>query len=509
MAIDNIDITPPKYGPGDFSAELYKMIRGIPQAYEEGSKAAFERGQRARTEELQKPIDPNINYAGAIGMILQKEGIPGLEKVAPTMGALEAYRAAYPPRQPGAQPSAGESVPPYPSIPPSPVERRELGAVSPQLGEEPAEGTVNPAREGSLQQNLTGPKFLPPTVNRIAEANHINPSIPEFAGAFRGVDPNRELTQDQARGVQAKIDRMRQDPNLRAQMGAAPGPSTPIGGVAEARRLQDEAADQRRAAAHPLMNEGTRKSLMDDADKKEAQAKQILDKVAEYGEPTTAVKEWEAGKLPGESFTEFEARRAGEKAASVNEQSKVAAQMDKLAEAGLNAIGHKAMLDAVKTLGERVPYGIIPKIQSELGRFGIETKGLSDIQAYEAAIDYMAPQLRPPGSGRLMQQELTAFKGSLGGLMKTKEGREISVENLKLLSDYTENIGRIASDPNIPMNRKMQEIYKVPRPQLKTLADADARRIHAPSRINDKAAYDALQPGTSYIAPDGSVRIKQ
>src|SRR6516162_7452355 len=54
--VDNIDITPPKYGPGDFSAELYKMIRGIPAAYEEGSKAAFERGQRARTEELQKPI---------------------------------------------------------------------------------------------------------------------------------------------------------------------------------------------------------------------------------------------------------------------------------------------------------------------------------------------------------------------------------------------------------------------------------------------------------------------
>src|SRR6516165_2956884 len=43
-------------GPPNMAAELYRMVRGIPEAYQQGAEGAFKRGQYARTEELQKPI---------------------------------------------------------------------------------------------------------------------------------------------------------------------------------------------------------------------------------------------------------------------------------------------------------------------------------------------------------------------------------------------------------------------------------------------------------------------
>jgi hypothetical protein len=229
--------------------------------------------------------------------------------------------------------------------------------------------------------------------------------------------------------------------------------------------------------------------------------------IGKSNEPTEAEKVYRAGRNRGESLVDFQARQAGAKKASEDEASEVGKTMEKMATEGLDAIGHKAMLDTVQKLGEKVPYGVIPKIQSELGKFGIETKGLSDIQAYERAIDYMAPQLRPIGSGRLMQQELTAFKSSLGGLMTTPDGRRVSVENLKLLSDYKEAVGRIASDSNIPIRSRMERIYQLPPPHLKTLDDvggtssAQGRSATPPSGTPHGARQ--AQDGNWYVPDPG------
>jgi hypothetical protein len=57
-SIPNIDIDPPKYGPGDWSSQIYKMLTDLPKSYYGGQKEEFERGQRERTERLQKLQDP-------------------------------------------------------------------------------------------------------------------------------------------------------------------------------------------------------------------------------------------------------------------------------------------------------------------------------------------------------------------------------------------------------------------------------------------------------------------
>ena len=163
------------------------------------------------------------------------------------------------------------------------------------------------------------------------------------------------------------------------------------------------------------------------------------------------------------------AQNTAELAALKKEQEGQVDALKGLATAGIEAKGRIAQLDAVKQLGEKVGYGAVPKLQSVLGRFGVDTTGLSDIQAYERAVDFMAPQLRPVGSGRLMQQELAAFKSSLGGLMTTQEGRRISIENLQLLNRFNQRIGEIASDTSLSPSQRMQKIYSLPEPGLRTL----------------------------------------
>jgi hypothetical protein len=191
------------------------------------------------------------------------------------------------------------------------------------------------------------------------------------------------------------------------------------------------------------------------------------------------------------------ARAAAAKESLTEEQKGYAADLKQFALEGLEAKGHAAQIDEINKLGAKVPYGVIPKIQSKLGSYGIETKGLSDIQAYERAIDYMAPQLRPIGSGRLMQQELTAFKASLGGLMTTQEGRAISGENLKLISQYKEQIGKIAVDSRLSPEERMQRIYQLPPPHLKTLDE-----------IKGQPAQQGQSSGNKRFqwSPDGGLR---
>jgi hypothetical protein len=158
-------------------------------------------------------------------------------------------------------------------------------------------------------------------------------------------------------------------------------------------------------------------------------------------------------------------RESGQQA-SLAEQKDQMALLKGFAEKGIEANGKIGQLQNIKELGDRVGYGVVPKLQSFLGEHGVETAGLSDIQAYERAINFMAPQLRPIGSGRLLQNELNAFKSALGGLMTTPEGRRASINNLTLLNDYAAHVGDIASDTMKSPSQRMKEIYAVKPPKL-------------------------------------------
>ena len=62
---------------------------------------------------------------------------------------------------------------------------------------------------------------------------------------------------------------------------------------------------------------------------------------------------------------------------------------------------------------------------------GIKVDGLSEIQAYEAIVNRLAPALRTPGTGAQSDFELASFLKSLPSIGKTPEGNEIASQVLQ------------------------------------------------------------------------------
>ena len=110
--IPNIDIDPPKYGPPNMAAQLFGMISSLPDAYQQGVKQKFERGQMARTEELQKPYEGPTDYASMLQHVLRTEGTEGVSANLPNawkqqfLGNDQPTQSPYGPQNPRTSPDA-------------------------------------------------------------------------------------------------------------------------------------------------------------------------------------------------------------------------------------------------------------------------------------------------------------------------------------------------------------------------------------------------------------------
>lgn len=115
---------------------------------------------------------------------------------------------------------------------------------------------------------------------------------------------------------------------------------------------------------------------------------------------------------------------------------------------GLRARETVADLETLRDLGRRAGYGLSAEVKKFVGdKTGIPTEGLSENQAYTSFINRFAPTLRPEGSGGLRAAELTGFTNSLGGLMTTKEGRELGISTMAKIANYKVRLGEIAGGP--------------------------------------------------------------
>jgi hypothetical protein len=167
-----------------------------------------------------------------------------------------------------------------------------------------------------------------------------------------------------------------------------------------------------------------------------------------------------------------------------------------IAKQAYEATNRNAQLDAIDQLGQRVAWGPQAKAAEWIGEhLGIETKGYNDIRAYQAAINYLAPRLRPEGQGRLMSWELEGFKDAIGGLNSTPQGRRLLIQNLKLVNNYAVDMGHIANNPNLSNAQKRIMMDRLQPPQL-------------PVPVHNAKEYEQLPPGHPYLHPDGTVRTK-
>jgi hypothetical protein len=262
-----------------------------------------------------------------------------------------------------------------------------------------------------------------------------------------------------------------------------------------------------------------RKKAQDIRDARVKAGQATLESQLRSGEPTDTIKQYNVYKSQGGNlpFDQWEPQHEGSVQAAKDDANTVA----DIAKDGVEAKGQIGQLNAIQQLGEKVGYGTAPKLQSFLGKYGINSAGLSDIQAYERAIDYMAPQLRPIGSGKLLNTELLAFKASLGGLMTTPQGREISVTNLGLIARYKTQIGEIAADSKLTPTERLSKIYQLPPPQLVTQAPGQQQpakgqptpaatpgnQFNSPADAVAARNAGKIQSGHVFTTPQGSYRV--
>ena len=106
-------------------------------------------------------------------------------------------------------------------------------------------------------------------------------------------------------------------------------------------------------------------------------------------------------------------------------------------------------LQDVNKLGgllEKTGTGFVPALKQIAGEYGIETKGLGDIQAAQAIINRLVPQQRPPGSGTMSDADLALFKQSLPRIINQPGGNKVIVDTLKNINNYLVEEGKIAAD---------------------------------------------------------------
>jgi len=171
------------FGPPNMAAQLFGMISSLPDAYQQGVKQKFERGQMARQERLQEPInleDGKLDYSSLVQKYLQAKGTEAIPDVLPNawktqfLGNEPPTPSAYGPQNPRTSPDAQT---------PSGLRGEAGQPVQPQLS---SAGTDDKGND---------------TVRGLATERGINVDSPGFKQAFGGVGLDRELTPEQAAGV--------------------------------------------------------------------------------------------------------------------------------------------------------------------------------------------------------------------------------------------------------------------------------------------------------------------
>jgi hypothetical protein len=193
------------------------------------------------------------------------------------------------------------------------------------------------------------------------------------------------------------------------------------------------------------------------------------------------------------------------------EQKRQGEYLDNVARDATNVGRNVAQLDQIAALGRQAPSGAGALLQQWLGSYGIPTKGLTEIQSYQRAIDLLAPQLAGTGESAAKASEIADFRNALGGLLTTPEGRELAVTNLRSMSQYKAAAGRIALDDRLTNSEKMRQLTELPFPRLATEVPKAPGAQQQQNSPTTEEEYRNLKSGTRYQHPKdpiGTLRIK-
>jgi hypothetical protein len=192
------------------------------------------------------------------------------------------------------------------------------------------------------------------------------------------------------------------------------------------------------------------------------------------------------------------------------EFSKVAGkkQAERFDELAAEAPKAKQMISDVKTLtelGAQIGTGKMAEAKAVIGPYanalGIDVKGLDEIQAFEAIVNRVAPNLRVPGSGAQSDYELKNFLKSLPKLGNTPEGNALAskvMEGLYQNKITAAEIGAKAISGEISRAEAEKQLRGLPDP-MKEWRDATKGQKpetkSAPAGVDPGALEEARRRG--------------
>jgi hypothetical protein len=386
----------------------------------------------------------------------------------------------------GGAPVASQAAPMAPAAPPMPTPSRPLPpSNTPVVSTDPA--PVSGPRPG-------GPVMPSAKVWGDAEA--------EAAGLYEPAPKNVRLASALAR------------PEIPAQTPMPAGPPAP-----QAPQMAQALAQP---VAQPVPSDDPRKAkiiqLLSGNRAEQKMGRALADNyVAQQFKPETTdeIKEYNLAKKQGFSGSFFDFKVGLKKAGATNVTTNVekgedafakaagsaqAKRFDELAGEGQKAKQMVADIDTLNELGKNIGTGkgaeILAKIGPWADSIGVPVKGLSDIQAFEAIVNRVAPSLRVPGSGAQSDYELKNFLKSLPALGNTPEGNAIATSTMKGLQENkirAAEIGSRALNGEItrPEAEKLLRSLPDPMDSYRAYTKANKQGATAPA----KAAPIMPQPG--------------
>lgn len=103
---------------------------------------------------------------------------------------------------------------------------------------------------------------------------------------------------------------------------------------------------------------------------------------------------------------------------------------------GLSAQRNIARINRLDDLLTRAPRGATAAWKQWAGEYGINTKGLDNIQSAQALINALVPEQRPSGSGPMSDADVVLFKQSLPLLINQPGGNKLIINAIGAVAQY-------------------------------------------------------------------------
>ena len=113
-----------------------------------------------------------------------------------------------------------------------------------------------------------------------------------------------------------------------------------------------------------------------------------------------------------------------------------AAALGTISESGMAAQRNIARIDQRASILETSPTGLAGAAKLLAGEWGINTEGLSELQAARAMINSLVPEQRQPGSGPMSDADLNLFKESLPRIINQPGGNQIIISTMRGIAEY-------------------------------------------------------------------------